>query len=836
MDTWRMVRGVMEDFAQRIEEPFGLSAGKVPTQERTASLIIGIGGAGCDALLETKGRIDHACCLAKNEKDKPPRNVAYLCLDTDVASRDARSSAETGRVRLEMQEFVHLYGHGMAGAPAEAQPPYIKEWLDADRFPVHDMGVNGSGGIRQNGRLLLFWNVDRVCNMLRRAIHGTTVDRWPERLNIYVLAGVGGGTGSGAFLDVAYLARKAAEEVVGACPVTVFGYLFTPDVHIRRVAGEENRSRLHSNGYAALRELDRVLALHGEGGMFEQHYGTEYVATSRPPFDFVHIVGGCGEAGVPADPYGDAMRTVAQSILPFVVQERPSSIGPLAMVAHYHAIKTGAAVPAAAGTYANYLAPGTAEYVLPTGKFLRVAFSKVLNKIGGLFQRRPTQPEVEQACFMLELKPEQLLRRLTCRTPDFLPENCRWADIFGGNPRFGVREQYGRWMDHAVREVHENGRRFLDAFPGQFRHLSENWFTDPACGPGWLAALLTPDGKEDSLPDMLEKIEKETEARIVHQRGRMEFLRRRTEELGHAAAAAMILTRERKTQEFIAALYDYAAAFVDTEILGRMRDIYRFGIDCLRAEGENCYNPVADMLSLLWDICEHDGEALENVGASAFFMGQYTGRPFTVTDVRYMIGREVDAAGTELQAAADFFRVLHKHTEKWAGEQMGPRQIRGMDVRSFVRDYLEAKFGGLAACTLREAVNIHMSAGDATAAIRHCLAPDLAWRAEQQIRRTAAADDASACWMFTVPDSAPAAAAAMHAFGAADLPKPVTVSVQLSVLDDCILAQGVRCGLSLSDLNCMPLCERHFRMAAGAGHTAGLFLRPAWKETVCAEL
>ena len=835
MGISQTARRAMEDFAQRLEEPFGLCSGKVPAQEGVASLIVGIGGAGCNALLETKGMIGNACCLSAGEKDRPPFNVAYLCLDTDVNSREKRSSAGTGRAGLKDREFVHLYSHGSEKIPAAAMPPYIREWLDPDRFPVYDLGMNGSGGIRQNGRLLLFLNADRVFAELRRAVHEVLAGTRAERLNIYVMAGLGGGTGSGAFLDVAYLARKAAEEMAPDLPATVFGYLFAPDVHIRRAVGEENKARLYSNSYAALRELDRVMAVTQSGGVFEQNYGAVWVSTSRPPFDFVHFIGAVGEAGVPADPYGDAMRTVAQSILPFVAQERPRSIGPLTMVRHYHEVKAkGASVPAAAGTCGNYLVPGTAEYALPTDKFLRVAFGKVLKKIKDLFVRRPAQQEVEQACCRLGLKPDQLRQRLLNRKPDFLPENCRWADVFGANPRFDVRELYGRWMNGAIGEVRKNGERFLDAFPEQLRCLSDGWFTDPACGPAWLAALLASDSGEDDLPGMLEKSERAVDERLGRCRGEMELRRRMAEELGRTAAAALILTRERKTQEFVGALYNYALLCAETEALERMRDIYRSCIRWLRAEGRDCCKPVADMLVLLWDICEHDGEALENAGASAIYNGRYTGRPFTAADARHLIDRTVGATGNERQTMADFIRILHRHMDRWSGERMGARQIGGMDVRGFVRDYLEEIFGGLAACTFRDAINIHVQVGDVTDSVRRYLAPDLVRQAEQQINRTAAGA-AAACWIFSVPEGCPAAEEGMRAFGAASLPAD-DVTVQLSKMEGRVLVQCVRYGLSLSDLNCMPLCERYFRMAAGAGHTAGLFLRREWKEAVCAEL
>ena len=249
-----------------------MNSSKVPAQEGVYSLVIAAGGTGVDALLETKGLINMTCCEDANTKNKPTPNVAYRAFDTDKRSvEEVHSSARTGGVMLDAQkgEFVQMKAPDIATFLSDkfrdSVPEYIRSWLDFGIDPI--AGGDGAGGIRQCGRLLMFMNIDRVKDAIESAIRTMVAGKPVEALNIYLMTGVGGGTGSGTFIDLAYIARQVASEILPN-KVTMYGYIFMPDVNLSKPVTEDARKYIQKNGYAALKELDYLMNMHEEKGKF----------------------------------------------------------------------------------------------------------------------------------------------------------------------------------------------------------------------------------------------------------------------------------------------------------------------------------------------------------------------------------------------------------------------------------------------------------------------------------------------------------------------------------------------------------------------------------------
>ena len=74
--------------------------------------------------------------------------------------------------------------------------------------------LRGTGAGREYGRLRLFCNIQQVVDAVRHALASMLwAPRW-SMVRIFVMAGVGGGTGSGTFLDLAYIARTLGNETL----------------------------------------------------------------------------------------------------------------------------------------------------------------------------------------------------------------------------------------------------------------------------------------------------------------------------------------------------------------------------------------------------------------------------------------------------------------------------------------------------------------------------------------------------------------------------------------------------------------------------------------------
>jgi hypothetical protein len=154
---------------------------------------------------------------------------------------------------------------------------------------------NGAGAIRPVGRLVLFRYANVVIkpmlfNKIKAAVDIASQQGLDQRgVKIYIVCSLAGGTGSGQFLDVAYMARN---EVASLFPGESFvtGVLVMPSAFIARAKAPIERQRWQANGYAALRELDLANAKRA----FSQDYGGGYkigrMIKGMKPFNICYLI------------------------------------------------------------------------------------------------------------------------------------------------------------------------------------------------------------------------------------------------------------------------------------------------------------------------------------------------------------------------------------------------------------------------------------------------------------------------------------------------------------------------------------------------------------------
>lgn len=256
------------------------------------TVLIGLGGTGKKALLHTKKR------FLETFREEPPL-VKYLLIDTTSANTDilyARTPEREGPVRLRANEILHIEARGASLLPQVHDE--IREWFP----PKADLKANilsGAGQIRALGRLALFANATTVYENLRDllALARDYRDERPsgERRHIYepytphltvaLVGSLAGGTGSGIFLDVAFLLRQLMKD-----EDQLFGYFLLPDIYVNR-PGTQN---VEANAYAALKELDHFMSLQGT---FRYRFGGREIEVRKKPFDMVFLVNRQNRAG-----------------------------------------------------------------------------------------------------------------------------------------------------------------------------------------------------------------------------------------------------------------------------------------------------------------------------------------------------------------------------------------------------------------------------------------------------------------------------------------------------------------------------------------------------------
>ena len=233
-------------------------------------LIIGLGGTGSEAAARVKRAFAERLEIPK-EKDCP-RRTRFLVIDTDNSEKRKRNWKD-----IEFFSIANNYA-----AIKDHKQPWEEMWFDEDFSDPDGMLASGDGaGIyRQISRLFLFRGVDQLCTKIETAVNDVrAVEAGEEagrKLEIRILAGISGGTGSGTILDVPYLVRYVLESRLHMSreSYALEGILVMPDVTIEHHGvGDGIKQELYqTNGYAALKEIDYWMYYESHHHMYRQKY------------------------------------------------------------------------------------------------------------------------------------------------------------------------------------------------------------------------------------------------------------------------------------------------------------------------------------------------------------------------------------------------------------------------------------------------------------------------------------------------------------------------------------------------------------------------------------
>lgn len=179
-----------------------------PRYSGSAALVIGIGGTGMRALWKLKQKV-YAQIQPDSSNGGVKRydHIQFLVIDSDTT--EIASTAGEAQIDPNSDEFCNISDSQLSVKLSDQdEVRKIKEnpllnWFDVDQARMQ--GAEGAGGIRQVGRFLLFSNVDKLLGHLNSKITTALTEQNPPALDIYIFAGISGGTGSGTFIDTCYL-------------------------------------------------------------------------------------------------------------------------------------------------------------------------------------------------------------------------------------------------------------------------------------------------------------------------------------------------------------------------------------------------------------------------------------------------------------------------------------------------------------------------------------------------------------------------------------------------------------------------------------------------------
>lgn len=274
------------------------------------TLFIGVGGTGMEVLMRVRRRIlNNLWGTGANRNrveslaDFPVAQFIQFDLDSGAVIDSGR--AQTDDLQYDLVKFsdedkiVESFDIEKYSRDDDAleKYPHIKDWQPLTPKKIRELGIDpskGAGQIRAVSRLYFFDKYTKVRDKIRLKLKtlkaGLSHERQLSQLGlkmelskfrIVVVGSVAGGTGSGAFLDMGFLARWLARSEVGQADVELM--LFLPTGY-----SGANKDRTEANGYAALMELESAML--GNKGYIGRWDAYDQPELPREPYNEVYLI------------------------------------------------------------------------------------------------------------------------------------------------------------------------------------------------------------------------------------------------------------------------------------------------------------------------------------------------------------------------------------------------------------------------------------------------------------------------------------------------------------------------------------------------------------------
>ena len=275
------------------------------------ALIIGLGGSGTDVVRRFKRRF--------RVMYPTTPYVRFLGIDTAPQTPEREHLPQ-----LSDDEFVRTSDFRMDFYTSPGyidQHPTIRGWWKGyDGLPARFVNA-GAGMKRPIGRLALFINYQPVVRRINdqlRAIFSSDVffalpEEYRKAVNVYIVSSTCGGTGTGMFLDIAYIARHVVANQFGMEP-WVRALLLLPSVFLGTgQVTDQNAQNLRSNAFGALTELDYSMSKDASLRPIQYPDGPA-VSRSEEPFKSCYLVGNQATAGAVFNDFEDLQERCAVHI------------------------------------------------------------------------------------------------------------------------------------------------------------------------------------------------------------------------------------------------------------------------------------------------------------------------------------------------------------------------------------------------------------------------------------------------------------------------------------------------------------------------------------------
>lgn len=671
-------------------------------------LVIGLGGTGIDALLRLKYMINRRFELPKDSQTKryaeKPKGIEFVGIETNFADRDKKYPDASG-VGLDPNRELIMLSNSDIGPmlrSKELMEDCIKEWISPHLSPAN--GTNGAGGIRQLGRLMLFSKIGSVIQSIETKID-TLMTGKGDRLYVFILSGISGGTGSGCFLDIAYIIRGIMERKFsyGALgKYEILGYLFTPDVNLTREnVSQFEKDYIMKNGYAGLKELDYWMNIGERKERFIQNYRNVLTVNSEmPPFDLCHLISSHNINKVKLEEaYDYCMNVTAENITNFMANEEKVS-GQFAIhdyLSNVETIKSNMVRPFQANY--KYSILGAASAVLPIEEITTYLAYKLFNNMNNIFEKAPSQQAVDEFLKQVRADKESISRRFDREIQEPLVGFQQNPQLFNYNSVIltdaaGVMNSLNNYIVKSEEKFINLANQLPAEVAKEIKMKAEALFTDPEKGPFYVSRLLLSTVGFDvikSLKAIINSIDFELERmdESIRENERLSMLR------FNEARDALFLSKDRKKNDYIMArIREYKAKNYQRKLV-QMKQFYSLLIPIVNKYNNDIFFVFTEVLDRLNRVLKENGEILtqshiEKEGNSTTYYWNIVNIP----EVSKAIDQIVNERKAE-EMIKDFLNEILKESKSWLEESE-------INIIESISSFLTDKFGEIISKSMEE--------------------------------------------------------------------------------------------------------------------------------------
>ena len=479
-------------------------------------LFIGLGGKGCQVVADLKTEISRKIQCSQNEMGR--NHVEYLAIDSDDNElrrlcRENFGEAGSNGV-LQNQEVFHL-DDSMSAAVLNnphMRPDYIKEWMNESLAIWLD--GNGSGGNRQAGRGLLFGerNISTLCEVVSSKLARLNTVSGKET-QVYIFAGIGGGTGSGTVIDIPYIIRECAHRLGNE--IEIFGYIFLPDTYN---VGQNMAPQIVPNSYAALQEIAVFMEL-GKSSVrrFKARYSNQFcIDSTENIFDACVLVDGKRETGRVPNPD----RFSRKKVVNYVIAQMFSFHEPTPEDFLKGWMGMGKPIPPNMRYYFQGI--GCSSVEVPVNQMMTYVAKHVLDKITEGWNHHATQQDVDITLKRYELDPATIGNQIIQDSGVKLFQYVKGMKV--GIPKGMIMSHawYNQlrslWMYHHINMYEEwdiARQKNISRINNNIEKDFQEKFTESDCGICFLRELLANRrGGGDEINGTLEQIKRDYYAQI----------------------------------------------------------------------------------------------------------------------------------------------------------------------------------------------------------------------------------------------------------------------------------------------------------------------------------